>query len=290
MKIIDAHNHPDWHGHNLDKFVADMDANGIAQSWLLSWECPEHEYSSGYADVIPAPALGSATGPIPFSRCLSYAERRPERFILGYAPDPRLPGACKRLRAAHSIYGVRVCGEVKCRMMYDNPDAIRMFRVAGELGLPVVLHLEYDRCERDADPWTEWWGGSIQTLEHMLRLCPGTNFLGHAPGFWIHISGDDLWRSAAYPPAGAPVAPGGEVVRLLDTYPNLYCDWSAGSGYMALARDPEFARRFLNDYSDRVLYARDFFDARHREFLDGLGLSEAALARIYHGNAERLLG
>ncbi len=38
--IIDAHNHPDWHGHDLAKFLANMDANGIDVTWLLSWEAP----------------------------------------------------------------------------------------------------------------------------------------------------------------------------------------------------------------------------------------------------------
>ena len=68
MKIIDAHNHPDWHGHDLDKFLANMDRYGIAQTWLLSWECGYYEYDKGYAQVIPAEVLGSTTGPIPFSR------------------------------------------------------------------------------------------------------------------------------------------------------------------------------------------------------------------------------
>ena len=34
---------------------------------------------------------------------------------------------------------VRVYGELKLRMMYNNPDAIRMFRLCGKKGLPVRL-------------------------------------------------------------------------------------------------------------------------------------------------------
>ena len=115
MKIIDAHNHPDWHGHDLNKFLANMDRYGIEKTWLLNWECPEHEYNVSYKHVVPAPLLGSAAGPIPYSRCVSYKERAPERFVLGYCPDPRLPDACARLKAAHEIYGAKVCGELKCR-------------------------------------------------------------------------------------------------------------------------------------------------------------------------------
>ena len=97
MKIIDAHNHPDWHGHDLGKFLANMDRNNIALTWLLSWECPAHEYSKGYAKAVPDAVMGSKTGPIPFSRCVAYREQAPERFLLGYAPDPRLPNACDQL-------------------------------------------------------------------------------------------------------------------------------------------------------------------------------------------------
>ena len=289
MKIIDAHNHPDWHGHDFDKFLANMDMYGIEKTWLLNWECEKHEYSSHYHQVIPADVLSSPGGPIPFSRCLAYKERAPERFVLGYCPDPRSPEACSKLLAAYNIYGARVCGELKCRMMYDNPDALRLFRLAGELGMPVIFHLEYDRQPTCQDRRGEWWGGTIDTLERMLAACPKTIFLGHAPGFWIHISDDELWRTCTYPPDNAPVKGIGRIVELLRRYPNLYCDISAGSGYRALQRDPIFAAKFLNEFQDRVLFARDFFDDEHRPFLNSLGLPQEVLEQIFCKNAERLI-
>ncbi len=74
-RIIDAHNHPDWHGHHLERFLANMDAHGIARTWLLAWEAPAGEYEPDYNFCTPSEVLGTVTGPIPFSRCLSYAER-----------------------------------------------------------------------------------------------------------------------------------------------------------------------------------------------------------------------
>ena len=288
MKIIDAHNHPDWHGHNLDKFLANMDANGISQTWLLSWECGENEYSKAYAHVIPSETLGSKYGPIPFTRCLSYKERAPERFILGYAPDPRTPDACERLHAAHDIYGAQLCGEVKVRMMFDDREALRLFRMAARLKMPVTLHLQDEFGDRDG-AWQEWWGGDIDTLERILQMCPETIFLGHALTFWIHISKDDLYKTSGYPPVPCPVIPGGRLIELLRKYPNLYCDISAGSGCRALKRDPSFAKEFLDEFQNRILYARDYFDTQHREFLDSLNLPLELQEKIYHGNAERLL-
>ncbi len=288
MKIIDAHNHPDWHGHDLDKFLQNMDKYGIDQTWLLSWECPLHEYSKGYASAVPAELLGSATGPIPFSRCVSYKERAPERFILGYAPDPRRPNACELLQAAHEIYGARVCGEFKIRIMMDDRDAVWLFRKAGELKMPVVFHLQED-LRKEVNPWSEWWGGSIDSLERALQLCPETTFLGHAPGFWIHISGDDLYKKSNYAPVPCKVEPNGKMPQLLRKYPNLYCDWSAGSGFSALKRDPVFAKEFILEFQDRFLYARDYFDNQHQEFLYELNLPKEVLEKVFHKNAEKLV-
>ena len=289
MKIIDAHNHPDWHGHDLDKFLANMKQCGIEKTWLMSWECPENEYDPVYKKVVASPVLGCASGPIPFSRCVAYRERALGKFILGYCPDPRLPDACARLEAAREIYGARICGELKCRMMYDNPDALRLFRLAGELGMPVTFHLQYDMQRSGKDPRQEWWGGTIDTIERVLRACPDTVFLGHAPGFWIHISNDELWRENTYPPENARVVHGGRVLALLRQYPNLCCDMSAGSGCQALKRDPEFAKIFLNEFQDRVLYARDYFDNEHQEFINSLDLPPGVREKIYHANAEKLI-
>ena len=285
MRIIDAHNHPDWHGHDFAKFVANMDRFGIEQTWLLPWESPEDEYDHGY---FAPTTVGGADGPIPFSRCLAYAEKAPERFILGYAPDPRRPGAIQKLRAAIDIYGVRVCGELKLRMMYDNPDALRMFRFCGERRLPVVVHLDYSFPTGTEYPRPDWWyGGGIETLERALRACPETVFLGHAPGFWAHISRDDKYDKEPYPKG--KVVRGGKVPELMRACPNLHGDLSAGSCHNALTRDPGHAKEFLLEFQDRLLYGRDAFDNRLQEFLNGLDLPARVLRKIYSGNALSLV-
>ncbi len=282
MRIIDIHNHPDWHGYNLKRFLDNMNQFGIEKTWLLSWECPRDEYAncSGW--------LGDSGGPIPFSRCLSYSERKPEKFILGYAPDPRRPEALDRMQAAVEIYGVRVYGELKLRMMYDNWDAIRMYRFCGERKIPVVLHLDYALETKTRYPRPDWWyGGGIEALERALKICPETIFIGHGPGFWAHISADDKWSKEYYPQG--KVIEGGKLPLLLRKYRNLYCDLSAGSGWNALHRDLDFARDFLLEFQDRILYGRDYFDNRHQELLNSLSLPGEVLAKIYHRNALKLV-
>lgn len=284
--IIDCHNHPDWHGHNLDKFLANMAEFNIDRTWLLSWKCPPDEYAP--ENNFAVPDAGGMNGPIPFARCISYAERAPGKFILGYAPDPRRPEAIDKLQAAMEIYGARICGELKLRMMYDNPDALRLYRFCGKKKLPVTVHIDYEFDTGAKYPRPNWWyGGGIEVFERAIRACPETIFLGHAPGFWAHISGDGQHDQALYPKGR--VVPGGKLIEMLRQCPNLYCDLSAGSGLNALTRDPEFAADFLLEFQDRILYGRDYFDNKHQEFLNSVRLPPETLAKIYSGNAEKLV-
>ena len=288
MKIIDAHNHPDYHGHNFERVIENMDRNRIDKAWLLSWEAPPDEFDPNtiYATSYPI----SDSCPTPFCICWEYKQKAPDRFILGYAPDPRRPDALQKLRTAINLYNVQTCGEVKLRMMYDNPDAIEMFHYCGEMGLPVTLHFDNAGAQRTGVefPRRSWWyGGDIDTLERILKLCPETKFLGHAPGFWCHISNDDLGATVAYPTG--PVVPGGRIERLLDRYDNLYCDCSAGSCLTALTRDPEYTKKLILAHPDRFLFARDYFDNRLYNFIESLGLPDDARELFYHGNAERIV-
>ncbi|HNX15021.1 MAG TPA: amidohydrolase family protein [Oscillospiraceae bacterium] len=281
---IDDHNHADWYGYNFDRFIANMDERGIDMTWILSWECPDEEFDPRTLHVF---SHKPGVGPIPFENCLAYKLKAPDRFVLGYAPDPRKPCAIDRLEAAKALYDVRVYGEIKLRMMYDNFDAIRMFRYCGKQGMPVLVHIDYE-FDNGGYPYPNWWyGGGIDALERAVGKCPETNFLGHAPGFWAHISGDDQYNKVPYPTG--KVLPGGKLIEMLDKYPNLYCDMSAGSGANSLDRDHEFARQFLITYQDRVLYGRDYFDNRHQEVLATLNLPQEVLDKIYYKNALKLV-
>src|SRR4029079_18811720 len=86
---------------------------------------------------------------------------------------------------------------------------------------------------------------------------PGCNFIGHGPGWWASISGDVTERDLGGYPKGK-VAPGGAIDRLMEKYPNLYGDLSAGSGASASSRDLEFGREFLIRRQDRICFGTDF--------------------------------
>ena len=282
--LIDAHNHPNWHGFNATKILKNMDEQGIDQMWLFSWEVPQDEYSPVYHKVLPPTGNG-----IPLEDVLEVARHAPDRFVLGYMPHPKRPDAIDRLKAAVEIHGIRLASELKVRLTFDDPDALRLYRFCGEQKLPITIHLDYPIDHGKGEyPRPNWWyGGSLDAFERAVVACPETVFIGHAPGFWAHISGDDKAAQESYP-KGA-VLPGGRVSAMLRTYPNLYADLSAGSGLTAISRDPEFGRSFLVEFQDRLLFGRDYFDTRLMDFLLSIELPAEAFAKITYQNAQRLL-
>lgn len=283
-RVIDVHCHPRWLGFNGARTIENMDAAGIDMAWLISWEAPEREISPNYYATNNPTGIG-----ITFADVIELTERYPDRFIPGTTVDPRDPHAHARLKAAVDIHGVRVFGEFKLRMRYDDPDALRLFHYAGELGLPVIFHLDVTFPRHGVPSDRQWWyGGDLETMEPALRLCPQTQFLGHAPGFWREISEDADAATEQYP-AGKPVVGKGLLLRYLDRYPNLNCDLSAGSAHTALSRDLSFTRQFMVDYQERLFFGRDAFDNRMHDLLMSLDLPADALAKILAGNALRLV-
>jgi predicted TIM-barrel fold metal-dependent hydrolase len=283
--LIDAHNHPNWHGMNAKKIIQNMDEQGIDQMWLFSWEVPEDEYSPAYHKALPPTGTG-----IPLEDVIAVASQAPDRFVLGYMPHPKRPDAIDRLKAAVEIHGVRLASELKVRVLFDDPDALRLYRFCGEQKLPITIHLDYPIDHGKGDyPRPNWWyGGSLDAFERAIVACPDTVFIGHAPGFWAHISGDEKAVLESYP-KGA-VLPGGRVSQLLRSYPNLYADLSAGSGLTAISRDPVFGRAFLIEFQHRLLFGRDYFDTRLMDFLLSIDLPQEAFDNITYKNAQHLLG
>lgn len=292
-KLVDSHQHVRWHQRDEHGLIADMDAHGIAYAWLLSWQvgredqAPEYNYALNPVHFAPD---GTHPG-IPLSDLLDTKRQYPDRFVVGFCPHPSWAQAPRILEAAHNIHGVRVCGEWKFRVPFDDPRCLEIFRKAGELKMPVVLHLDVPHLP---DPSTGrpafqplWYGGRVDALERTLQACPDTIFIGHAPGFWREISGDADTDTKQYP--DGPVTPGGRLHGLFDTYPNLYADLSAGSGRTALARDPAHAISFITRFADRLLFGRDYYGTELHAFLSTLDLPAAVVEKIYWQNAERLV-
>ena len=290
--IIDSHQHVFWHGRDDKGLIADLDEHGIDKAWLLTWEPPVTQDSPGYhyvLDPINLRADGTHAG-ITLETLVRVRDKYPTRFEVGYCPNPELATAPDLLEAAYRIHGVRICGEWKFRTLFDDPRCINLYRKAGELGCPIVLHLDIPFIKNSEDKMVYaplWYGGTVENLERALAACPDANFIGHAPGFWREISGDGPDAVGSYP-TGA-ITSHGRLYHLFETYDNLYADISAGSGLRALKRDPVHAVQFINKFSDRLLFGRDYYGGEHQEFLATLDLDDKVRAKLMGENAQRLL-
>jgi len=287
--IIDSHQHVFCHGRDDSGLVRDMDEHGICQAWLLTWEIPEspaYLQAHGMARALN-PALVRTNGTHPgilLDDLLAAHRNHPGRFVLGYCPDPAKQDAPDLFEAACQMYGVRVCGEWKFRILIDDPQSIEVFRAAGKCKAPVVLHLDVPYLPPAGGSYQKsWYGGTIDNLGRALEACPETVFIGHAPGFWRELSADADQSPDTY--SRAPVVPGGKIEKMLDRYPNLHADLSAGSALIAMKRDTGFTKEFLIRFADRLLFARDYYGGELLAFLRSLDLPASALRKILHENA-----
>ncbi len=196
----------------------------------------------------------------------------PGRFIWFNSSDVAQPDAEQALTQAVKE-GAQGFGEMKFHVAADGPELRRIYALAAELRVPILIHFqEVDHFPNEG----AWSTGFAHAFEAMLKAYPRTTFIGHADAFWANIS-EDYRNQAAYP--SGPVRRGGVTDRLLGDYPNLYGDLSANSGNNALSRDPEFTADFLMRHQDKLLFGSDCGCSDGR----GAGASQAnnpAAARI----------
>ena len=148
--------------------------------------------------------------------------------------------------------GCKGIGEVMPNMPFLHPMIQNLFKHVQEVGFP----LTFDLSDRIGGDYGLYDDVGLPQLEHCLRKFPKLKILGHGKAFWAEIG--ELEKPAdraGYP--NYPVREEGVVPKLFRQYPNLYGDLSAGSGYNALHRDPDFAVQFINEFQDRLLFGTD---------------------------------
>lgn len=193
----------------------------------------------------------------------------------------------------YKALGCKGVGEFASNLWWDDDRVLNLLSHVERAGLPLLFHVA--STERGQYGLIDDY--RLSKLEKVLRLFPRLQFIGHSMGFWSNISGDaDEANWMGYP--GGPVTPGGRLIELLNTYDNLWCDISAGSGNNALVRDKEFGFRFLERFQDRILFGTDICVPGQevpqvntlREALESGILSRAAYEKICYRNAVELLG
>jgi len=274
---VDMHTHLGQTWNTTEPLTAEvllrwMDAHKIAQAIVLPLVSPE---SSSY--LLTSDFVLEQTRPYR------------DRLVPFCCIDPRTSysGGHKGLVAMLQKYidaGAKGFGEHKNGLTFDDARNMAVYAACAELKLPLLFHI--DNLRNLDKP-------GLPGLENAVKSHPDCKFVGHGPGWWASISGDasDL---GGYPKT--KVAPGGAIDALMEKYPNIYGDLSAGSGAGALDRDLDFAREFLVRRQDRIMFGTDFlapkqevpqFELFEQKLVD---LPPDVKAKVFRDNARKLLG
>jgi uncharacterized protein len=174
----------------------------------------------------------------------------PGRFTWFNSYDVSRPDAEQVLTQAAKD-GAQGFGEMKFHVAADSPEFRRIYAMAADLRVPILIHFqEVDHFPNEGT----WATGYAKTFESILKAYPKTTFIGHADAFWANVSAD-YHDEAAYP--SGPIKRGGVTDKLLGDYPNLFGDLAANSGNNAMSRDAGFTTDFLKRHQDKLFFGSD---------------------------------
>jgi predicted TIM-barrel fold metal-dependent hydrolase len=193
----------------------------------------------------------------------------------------------------------------------DDPRMDPVWEECGRLGIPVAIHStdpeafftpmdakneRYEELMRNPS-WSFYGGafpGKQQLLEERNRVVakhPGTIFMAlHVANWPENLDGVSEW---------------------LRKYPNMYVE--LGAREAELGRQPRRAAKFFAEFQDRILFGTDSepvpevyanyfrwletqdeyfpysgYPGQGRWMIYGMGLPDAILEKVYHGNAEKI--
>ena len=266
--VIDIHQHTNYAGRTDDELI-------------------EHQRKMGVTRTVLLPAgskYGLAVGAGGNESVVALARRRPDLFLYFANEVPDLPDARQVLEKYLKLGAIGI-GEQKFPVECDSPAIHMVAEVAGEFGVPVLLHFQHAT-----------YNMGIERFHTVLEKHPRVTFIGHAQTWWGNIDRDHE-QTVLYPKT--KVTPGGITDRLLADYPNMYGDLSAGSGLNSLLRDEEHARGFLERHQEKLVYGSDCDDrvgegaacsgSQCLAAIRRLAPNAGVVTKILHGNATRVL-
>jgi len=270
-RILDLHQHTPYNNRPRDLVLAHQDQHRVRTTVILPGEGWMLKIIGGNRD------------------CASFQAAHVDRYVRFTSADPAESRAIDVLRGNIQRGAIGI-GEMKYHVAVDSPEMHRVYKLAEEMRVPVLLHFEY-----------ETYNTGFERFDKVLKAYPRVNFIGHAQTWWGNVSAD-LNQLDLYPKS--PVKPGGLTDKFLGDYPNLYADLSAGSGLNAITRDQEFYRGFIARHSAQLLWGSDCdcHDGKGGGIRNGFCLAEKSLAllrqlapdastyqKIIYGNAAKLL-
>ncbi len=277
--IIDIHQHTDYSGRSNDLLIPHQRAMGVTKTILLPAGRPLSYGSTyyGFSNGLQAKATGNEV-------CYQFAKDHPDEFIFGANEVPDMPGAVQEIEKYLKL-GAPVIGELKFGLDCDSSAMQNIYELAQTYKVPVLMHWQHNIYNR-----------GIERFHTMLRKYPKVNFIGHAQTWWADIDKNHTDANILYPKGS--VTRGGLTDRLLTEYPNMYGDFSAGSGLGSLTRDEDHARGFLERHQNKLLFGSDCSDslgtgktclgANIIPAIRNLSPSKEIERKILYGNSKKL--
>ncbi|MEO9004224.1 MAG: amidohydrolase family protein [Ginsengibacter sp.] len=242
--IIDIHQHIYYNARTDEEMLAHQRAMGITTTFLLPSGRPVSALSA-YKDLPDGfqSKFGRVGGN---AESYLFAKQHKKDFRFGVSAVPDLPNALPEIEKYLKL-GAVIIGELKYSVECDSPDMQKIYQLAENYNVPVLMHWQY-----------KMYNYGFERFDKMLQKYPKVNFIGHAQTWWANIDKKHTDQSVLYP--DGPVTAGGITDRYLSDYPNMYGDLSAGSGLNALTRDEDHARLFLERHQDKLVYGSDCDD------------------------------
>lgn len=196
------------------------------------------------------------------------------------------------------------------RVAVDDPRLDAIWKKAGELKIPVLIHAAdpkpfWDPVNKDNERWLEIvthpgrkrgpdnpvpWEQIIEEEHRMFKKHPGTKFINAHFGWYAN----DL----------------GKLSKLMDEIPHMYVEF--GAVIAELGRQPKMARQFFEKYQDRILFGKDSWQPEeyatyfrvletadeyfpyHKKYhafwrMYGINLPDDILKKVYYKNALKLI-
>lgn len=196
------------------------------------------------------------------------------------------------------------------RIAVDDPRLDPLWKKAGELKIPVLIHTAdpkpfWDPMDEKNERWLELatrpgrkrsdtdpapWQQIIDEQHRMFKKNPNTTFINAHWGWYPN----DL----------------GKLSQLMDEIKNMYVEF--GAVIAELGRQPKAAKKFFEKYQDRILFGKDSWVPEeyatyfrvletedeyfpyHKKYhafwsMYGMGLPDSILKKIYYKNALRII-
>lgn len=237
-KIIDIHQHVHYLGRTNEQLIAHQEAMGVSKTILQPSGSPANLASThfGEGNGLQADAWGNES-------CYELAQKYPDKYLFAANEVPDLPNAVSEIEKYLKKGGVGI-GESKFAVECDSPEMQRLYALAQEYDVPILMHWQYKK-----------YNYGFERFYKMLEKFPKVNFIGHSMQWWASVGKNDT--DARYP--RTKVVPGGYTDKLLSDYPNAYGDLSA-SGMNFMRRDEDFARDFLVRHQNKLVFGSDCTD------------------------------